>query len=161
MKIGELAKSTGLSTKTIRFYEAEGLIPDPPRTHSGYRAYADSDVARLEFILKAKRLGLSLDEIKGILKLHERSEPTCVHVRSLLEDKVAQIETVIQDLMVFKGELEELRDQTTSLVDCRPLGGNICSIVEQSGIRVAPSSLGWAEPLGSGRPVLDWNQEDL
>ena len=148
MKIGEMAKATGLSTKTIRFYEAEGLIPDPPRTHSGYRSYADSDVARLEFVLQAKRLGLSLDEIKGILKLHERSQPTCLHVRSLLEEKVTQIETIIQDLLGFKEELEALRNQTTSLVDCRPLGGNICSIIEDSGIKVAPSSLGWAEPLG-------------
>ena len=152
MKIGEMAKATGLSTKTIRFYEAEGLIPDPPRTHSGYRSYADSDVARLEFVLQAKRLGLSLDEIKGILKLHERSQPTCVHVRSLLEEKVAQIETVIQDLMVFKEGLEALRDQNTSLVDCRPSGGNICSIIEQNGVKVAPSNLGWTEPLGSARP---------
>ena len=145
MKIGELAKATGLSTKTIRFYEAEGLIPDPPRTESGYRVYAEADLAGLEFILKAKRLGLSLDEIKGILRLHNRSEPTCVHVRSLLEAKVAQIETVIQDLLGFKGELETLRDQATSLVDCRPLGGNICSIIEHSGIKVASSSLGWTE----------------
>ena len=151
MKIGELAKATGLSTKTIRFYEAEGLIPDPPRTYSGYLAYAEPDVDRLGFILKAKRLGLSLDEIKGILHLHDWSEPTCVHVRSLLQEKVTQIETVIQDLLGFKEELESLRDQATSLVDCRPLGGNICSIIEQSGIKVAPSSLGWAEPLSSAR----------
>ena len=74
-------------------------------------------------------MGLSLDEIKGILKLHDRSEPTCVNVRSLLEEKVAQIETVIQDLLGFKEELETLRDKATSLVDCRPLGGNICSII--------------------------------
>ncbi len=145
MKIGELARATGLSTKTIRFYEAEGLIPDPPRTNSGYRAYAEQAVARLAFILKAKRLGLSLEEIKGILKLHDRREPTCVHVRSLLEEKVAQIETVIQELLGFKEELESLRDQTTGLVDCRPLGGNICSIIEDSGIKVASSSLGWTE----------------
>jgi DNA-binding transcriptional MerR regulator len=149
VKIGELAKATGLSTKTIRFYEGEGLIPDPPRTGSGYRSYSEPDADRLVFILKAKRLGLSLDEIKGILRLHDGSEPTCVHVRSLLDEKVAQVETAIQDLLGFKEELESLRDQSTSLVDCRPLGGNICSIIEQSGIVVARSSSGWAEPLGN------------
>ena len=152
MKIGELGKATGLSAKTIRFYEAEGLIPDPPRTDSGYRSYAEPDLARLAFILKAKRLGLSLNEIKGILQLHDWSEPTCVHVRSLLQEKVTQIETVIQDLLGFKEELESLRDQATSLVDCRPVGSNICSIIEQSGIKVIQSSLGWAEPLESARP---------
>ncbi len=145
MKIGELAKATNLSTKTIRFYESEGLIPDPPRTNSGYRTYVDSDVARLEFILKAKRLGLSLDEIRGILRLHDRSEPTCVHVRSVLEEKMAQIETVIQDLLGLKEELQSLENHTTSMVDCRPQGGNICSIIEDSGINVAQSSLAWTE----------------
>ena len=152
MKIGELAKATGLSAKTIRFYEAEGLIPNPPRTDSGYRAYTGTDVTRLEFILKAKRLGLSLDEIKGILRLHDRSKPTCVHVRSLLEEKVAQIEAAIQDLLGFKEELQSLGDHATSMVDCRPLGGNICSIIEDSGIKVVPSSLGWAEPMDRTRP---------
>ncbi len=156
MKIGELAKATGLSTKTIRFYEAEGLIPDPPRTGSGYRSYAEPDVARLAFILKAKRLGLSLEEIKEVLQLHDWDQPTCVHVRSLLEEKVTQIETVIQDLLGFKEELESLRDQATSLVDCLPLGGNICSIIEQSGIQVTPSSLEWDEPFGSARLGFDW-----
>ena len=143
MKIGELAGATGLTAKTIRFYEGEGLIPDPPRTNSGYRSYADSDVARLEFILKAKRIGLSLDEIKGILRVHDRSEPTCMHVRSLLEEKVAQIESAIQDLLVFKEELQSLGDHATSMVDCRPLGVSICSIIEDSGISVATSSLTW------------------
>ena len=141
MKIGELARAAGLTAKTIRFYEGEGLIPDPPRTTSGYRTYADSDVVRLAFILKAKRLGLSLDEIKGILRLHDRSEPTCVHVRSLLEEKMAQIETVIQDLLGLKEELQSLGDYATSMVDCRPQGGNICSIIEDSGINLAPSEV--------------------
>jgi len=151
VKIGELAKAIGLTAKTIRFYEGEGLIPEPPRTKSGYRTYADADVVRLEFILKAKRLGLSLDEIKGILRLHDRSEPTCLHVRSLIEEKMAQVEMVIQDLMGFKEELQSLGYHTTSMVDCRPLGGNICSIIEDSGINVARLSLAWAESTGSVR----------
>ena len=90
MKIGELAKATGVTAKTIRFYEEEGLLPKPARTLSGYRKYGPEDAGRLEFIHKSKRLGLSLQEIKGILQLHDRSEPTCTHVRSLLDEKVDQ-----------------------------------------------------------------------
>ncbi len=84
MKIGELARATGVTAKTIRFYEAEGLLPKPQRTYSGYRMYSLEDARRLEFIRKAKRLGLSLGDVRGVLQLHDRSEPTCVHVRSLL-----------------------------------------------------------------------------
>ena len=152
MKIGELAKATGLSTKTIRFYESEGLIPNPPRTGSGYRAYDEPDVARVGFIRKAKRLGLTLDDIKGILQLHDRSEPTCVHVRSLLDEKLVQIEAVIQDLLVFKEELKTLQNQATTLTDCRPMGGDIRSIIENSSVKVAPSSLGWTDSAAVPQP---------
>ena len=55
MKIGELAKATGLTTKTIRFYEGERLLADPGRTPSGYRVYNPEDVERLAFICKAMR----------------------------------------------------------------------------------------------------------
>ena len=78
MKIGELARVTGTNAKTIRFYEAEGLMPEPPRTPAGYRSYSTESVSRLDFILKAKRVGLSLHEILGILRLHDAEQSTWV-----------------------------------------------------------------------------------
>ena len=135
MKIGELARVTGTNAKTIRFYEGEGLMPEPLRTPSGYRSYDGESVGRIEFILKAKRLGLSLNEILGILRLHDAKESTCVHVRDLLNQKIAEVETTIDALQGFKGDLVALKDSATGLVDCKPLGGGICSIVEQSNIK--------------------------
>lgn len=136
MKIGELAKATGLTTKTIRFYEGEGLITNPPRTPSGYRKYGPKDLDRLDFILKAKRLGLSLPDIRNVLYLHDRNEPTCEHVRSILEEKLNQVEKALQDLQVFRIELMRLRDESQTIVDCKPMGGRICSIIEQSGLTI-------------------------
>ena len=141
MKIGELAIATGLSPKTIRFYEADGLIPDADRTLSGYRSYDAQDVERLEFIRKAKRLGLSLAEVKSILQLHDRSEPTCMHVRSLLDEKLGRIETALQDLLAFQAELRQLRETAGTLMDCRPTGGRICGIIEQSDIATGTGAL--------------------
>jgi len=135
VKIGELARVTGTNAKTIRFYEAEGLMPDPPRTASGYRSYSAQLVSRLEFILKAKRLGLSLIDILGILQLHDAKESTCVHVRDLLDQKIAEVESTIDALQAFKGDLAALRNRAIGLVDCKPLGGDICSIIEQSNIK--------------------------
>ncbi|MCH7735767.1 MAG: heavy metal-responsive transcriptional regulator [Chloroflexi bacterium] len=135
MKIGELAGVTGTNAKTIRFYEAEGLMPEPVRLASGYRSYDDESVSRMEFILKAKRLGLSLHEIMGILRLHDAEESTCVHVRDLLEQKIAEIESTIDALNAFKGDLASLRDRAIGLVDCKPLGSSICSIIEQSNFK--------------------------
>ena len=134
MKIGELAEVTGTNAKTIRFYEAEGLIPEPARTHAGYRAYGAESVSRLEFILKAKRLGLSLNEILGILRLHDAEESTCVHVRGLVEQKIAEVETTIDALRSFKRDLTGLIDRAVGLADCKTMGGQICSIIEQSNI---------------------------
>ena len=134
MKIGELAGVTGANAKTIRFYEAEGLMPEPARLASGYRSYDNESVTRMDFILKAKRLGLSLHDILGILQLHDSEESTCVHVRDLLEQKIAEVESTIDALQAFKGDLASLRDRADGLVDCRSLGGDICSIIEQSNI---------------------------
>ena len=66
-KIGELSNATGLTTKTIRYYELNGLLEEPWRADSGYRLYDPEDVERPEFIKKAKTLGLSLEEIRDIL----------------------------------------------------------------------------------------------
>lgn len=141
MKIGELAKLSGLTVHTIRFYEAAGLSPKPPRTPSGYRSYTEADLARLTFILKAKRVGLSLEDVKGILQLHDRQQPTCVHVRSLLQNKLDQVDRAIQDLQDFKSELVQLEYHARDLIDCRPMGGHICSIIERSGLKIPEEAL--------------------
>ena len=130
MKIGQLATATGLSTGTIRYYELEGVIPPPRRTGSGYRVYADEDVRRLDFIGKSKRLGLSLGEIKGILQVHDRDEPTCGHVRSLMDAKLLQIDAAVAELTELRTQLVALRDSGGDEEDCRPIGGQICSLIE-------------------------------
>ena len=146
MKIGELGKATGLNAKTIRFYEGQGLLPDPPLTSSGYRVYGPEDVKRLEFIRKAKRFGLSLEDISGVLLLHDLREPTCVHVRSLLDEKVAQVDKALFDLQEFRSDIVRLREAAGTLLDCRPSGGDICSIIESSGFQPPTSNLDWGEP---------------
>ncbi len=72
MRIGELGERLGVNTKTIRYYESIGLVPEPERTSSGYRIYSEADVERLVFIKSAQRLGLALDEVREILALRER-----------------------------------------------------------------------------------------
>ena len=64
LRISEVSERTGFSGPTLRYYEQIGLLPAPERTGAGYRVYGDRDVARLDFIARAKRLGCSLDEIR-------------------------------------------------------------------------------------------------
>lgn len=149
MKIGDLARTVGTTVKTIRFYEDAGLIRAAPRTESGYRIYGQVDVERLGFIRSAKRLGMSLDEIRGVLALHDLNEPTCVHVRALLDEKVVRIELALKELRDFRRELVSLRDHAGDLEDCSPAGGSVCGIVERSEITLDEASMTW---LGSHWP---------
>jgi DNA-binding transcriptional MerR regulator len=79
--IGELARRVRLNPKTIRYYEEIGLFPEPERTASNYRIYRPEDLRTLEFIQKAQALGLSLGEIKEILRIRESGQLPCQHVR--------------------------------------------------------------------------------
>src|SRR5438128_2132952 len=73
LKIGDLAKRFGLNVRTLRYYEAIGLLPAPARTESGYRLYSEEDARRLGFVLQAKRVGFSLEEIRRIVQLGRRA----------------------------------------------------------------------------------------
>jgi DNA-binding transcriptional MerR regulator len=131
MKIGELAKATGLTPKTIRYYELHGLIEEPERAESGYRYFGLDDVERLEFIKKAKRLGLSLDEIKDILAIHRQKQAPCVHVLALLDHKIAEVNEVVENLKAFRQELANLRDESRQQLDNLPEGAAICGVIER------------------------------
>jgi DNA-binding transcriptional MerR regulator len=145
MKIGELARTVGLESATIRYYESLGLLPSPGRTESNYRTYSEEAARRLQFIKKAKRLGLTLEEIKSILQLHDRREPACVHFRSLLDEKLARLEALLRELQEFQGELLRLRDSAGALEDCCPSSGHICGIIERGEVRVSDQALGWVQ----------------
>jgi DNA-binding transcriptional MerR regulator len=108
--------------------------------------YGPEDVTRLDFIRKAKRLGLSLGEIRGILQLHDRREPTCRHVRGLLNQKLAQIDQAVADLTELRSEVSRLRDRDETVEDCGLDGAGICSIIEEGGIAVSDEALVWARP---------------
>jgi DNA-binding transcriptional MerR regulator len=110
MRIGQLADRFGLNTKTIRYYEDIGLLPEPERTAAGYRLYAEADADRLRFIKTAQRLSLTLDDIREILAFKERSETPCDYVRGLLRQHA-------QDLARRIAEMQALRDELLVLVD--------------------------------------------
>jgi DNA-binding transcriptional MerR regulator len=84
-RISELARRTGVSASTLRFYEQAGLL-SAARTASGYRVYDEQAVRRLEFIGAAKLLGLPLEEIRELLGVWEHGE--CIHVRAKLRPLV-------------------------------------------------------------------------
>jgi DNA-binding transcriptional MerR regulator len=153
LKIGQLARSTGLTTKAIRYYESRGLLPEPRRTGSGYRLYSDEDIRRLEFVKQAKRLGLSLDDIRDILTLHDRNQPPCIHVLALLDQKLAYLDSLIQSLREFRAELGRLRQDSAEQLSKLPAGAAVCGIVERGIHAKGELALTWLEAQERARRV--------
>ena len=115
MKIGELGRRTGVTAKTIRYYEQIGLLAEPERTASGYRDYADDAVERLAFIRDSQATGLSLTEIGSILDMRDHGEQTCGHVIELLEHHLEAIDHQISQLTATRTLMARLAKQAKSL----------------------------------------------
>ena len=109
MKIQEFAQLTGLSTKTIRYYETIGILSSPRRAANGYREYSEKDLARARFVAGARSLDLSLEEIREILAMQDRREAPCRTLLNLIEQKANQIEERIQHLKQMEIDLRKLR----------------------------------------------------
>lgn len=109
IKIGILAKRSQISVETIRFYESENLLTPKTRTVSGYRLYDTDDELKLHFILHAKKIGFSLQEIKQLLSLRtHKDEHTCEDVKQYTGIKMREIESKILDLQKMQQALENL-----------------------------------------------------
>ena len=98
MFIGELADASGVGVETVRFYEREGLLPEPPRTGAGYRVYDAAAVRRVRFILRAKALGFTLAETKELLELRVTDPAACGDVEATARSKIADVEARIREL---------------------------------------------------------------
>lgn len=124
--IGQLAKAASTGVETIRFYERRGLMPEPPRTASGYRRYPLNAAARLRFIHRAKRLGFTLDEIAALLNLEEGGDRA--EVKTIALAKLEEIKARIADLQRMRATLREL---TRRCSGHGPVAG--CPIIEALG----------------------------
>jgi MerR family copper efflux transcriptional regulator len=107
LTIGQLAQRAGMAVGTIRYYERQGLIAEPPRRASGYRQYPVEAQRRLRFIRRAKKLGFSLREIAELLSLRTSSQP-CGEIREQIAGKISDLDLRVRELRRMKRALEEL-----------------------------------------------------
>ena len=98
LTIGAVAKRVGVAIDTIRYYEREGLLPEPLRRASGYRSYDESTVTQLRFIRRAKDLGFTLEEIRELLALSADRQRGVKAVKQRAEQRLAAIEQRIAEL---------------------------------------------------------------
>ena len=132
MRISQLAGRTGIPAKTIRYYEATGLLPAPEREASSYRRYGEDDVDRLTFLAKAKTLGLSLAEIGDILQASSGDSVNCEHVLQLLTSKRDQIDAWIREAKVVRDTLDRTIAYSSGRLQAeRSTGEFHCPIIER------------------------------
>ncbi len=108
LKIGQVAEGGGVNLQTIRYYEREGLLPEPPRLQSGYRMFPENTVRRVRFIKRGQELGFTLAEIKELLSLRIDPQKECSDVKRLASVKIADIQEKIRTLEAMKRVLTGL-----------------------------------------------------
>ena len=103
ISIGELSRRTGVNIETIRYYERINMMPHPPRSTSGRRAYGEVETRTLAFIRRARELGFCLDEIRALLALSARhGDEMCVEVRQLAANHLGDVRAKIADLRAME-----------------------------------------------------------
>lgn len=129
MRIGELANQTGVSTKTIRYYEDIGVLPRAERAPNGYRTYSEKAADRIRFIRDAQATGLTLTEIASVLELREQGASTCQHVTHLLETHLSDLDRHIVALQKTRKQLAALTDRARGLDPVNCTDPNRCQTI--------------------------------
>lgn len=129
LTIGQVAKTSGIAAKTIRFYEAAGVLPAPARTASGYRQYTAEDVQQLRFVGRARVLGLSLRDLKRLTVARDDGgrQPRRLRVREVVRAHLSTVQARIRELRLLERELAQVLRRIDravvngSAADCRCL----------------------------------------
>jgi DNA-binding transcriptional MerR regulator len=139
--IGELSRRVDLPAQTVRYYERLGLLDPPRRTASQYRIYSSEAEHRLRFIQQAKRFGLSLDEIKRLIKIRTEGAAPCADLKTMVKQHLDELDQHIQEMLVLRQELAQRYERIESVLS-KPsaasiedsCGGKICQLIERDDI---------------------------
>lgn len=130
-QIGDAAKATGLSIDTIRYYEKLGLVEKPIRSEGGFRLYAKQTVEKLKFIKKAQSFGLTLSEVKQIIRQSEKGlDSCCGYVSQLFQRKLEELEVKMTELRRIQRGLKDLVKQWIPLETAKTKQFTVCPQIE-------------------------------
>lgn len=130
LTIGQAAVAAGLTRKAVRVYEAKGLLPPVSRTPTGYRLYDDHDIELLTFIRRARAVGLHLTDIRKILNIRSNGARPCAAVRDLIDERITDIDTTIEELSGLRRSLVDTRREADDCcAEVKP--ATICRAIEE------------------------------
>ncbi len=125
-----LANNAGVSPDTVRYYTRIEMLKPERNPDNGYRIYKKADVRRLRFILAARSLGFTLNDIKAIFADAEQGESPCPRVRSLLEQRMTEAERKLRELNELHAKMEAALASWSDLPDAHPTGDSVCALIE-------------------------------
>ena len=130
-KIGEVAKRSGVSVESLRFYENRGLLEPTGRTASGYRLYDGAVFDRLRFVKKAQAVGFTLGETASIIAEAKQGKRPCAEVRRMAEDRLRDLDIKLKQLKRYRRELKRTLDAWQGEGE---KDGVICGLIEGLGM---------------------------
>ncbi|QNI01852.1 MerR family DNA-binding protein [Halomonas sp. SH5A2] len=130
MKVSELAKRGGVTSETVRHYTREQLLAPKRHPDNGYQLYSTTDLERLQFIQRARKLGFSVAEIRDILAHADQGDSPCPLVRDLLANRLPQIRAQIQELEALAQRMEQALESWQHMPDGTPDGHSLCRLIE-------------------------------
>lgn len=129
LKIGDVAKLSGIGIEALRFYEKSGLLEKPARTYSGYRMYGRDVLDRLAFIKQAQTLGFSLDEIRRIVADARSGQSPCDEVREIVRRRLDELDSRMREMRRYRKELSETLEEWDKRGQAP---GYVCGLIESS-----------------------------
>jgi len=131
MRRSEIARSAGCHSETVRFYEARGLLPAPPRNAAGHRVYGPEHAHRLRFIVRARELGFRLDQVTQLLRLADDGGSICAEAKALTLGRLDDVGRKIEDLRKLEQALRSMVSR------CEADGTRGCPIIDTLSERTA------------------------
>lgn len=129
MKASELAKRFAVNVNTVRHYVRSGLLT-PGKDASGYHSFGHEEVRRLSFILRARALGFTLDDIQQLLSDATQGQSLCPHARELIELRLREAQEKLINMQALVKRMESAVEEWKKLPDCSPCGNHICHLIE-------------------------------
>jgi MerR family transcriptional regulator, copper efflux regulator len=136
LKIGDVAKLSGIGIEALRFYEKGGLLERPARTESGYRMYGREVLERLAFIKQSQSLGFSLDEIKRIIEDARTGKSPCTEVREIVRHRLDELDERMREMRRYRKELSQTLEEWDRKGQAP---GHVCGLIESSHVEHADS----------------------
>lgn len=130
MKVSDIARHAHVTPETVRHYTREGLLSPERHPDNGYHLYSATDLERLHFIQRARKLGFSVAEIRDILRHADHGDSPCPMVRDLLASRLPQIRARIEELEALAQRMEQALHSWQAMPDAAPDGHSLCRLIE-------------------------------